>query len=51
MNTIVNRLGFYAGIIAFAANVGFVLVQILQLLGVLTYPYDEILIFTFSLSI
>ena len=25
--------------------------QILQLLGVLTYPYDEILIFTFSLSI
>lgn len=51
MNTTVNKLGYYAGVIAFVANAAFVVFQILQLLGVLTYPYDEILIFTFSLCI
>lgn len=44
-------MGFYAGVIAFAANAAFVVVQTLQLLGVLTYPYDEILIYSFSLCI
>ncbi len=51
MNTPINKIGFYAGIIAFAANAGFVAVQILQLLGVLIFPYDQILIFSFSLCI
>ena len=51
MNTTINKIGFYSGAIAFAANAGFVVVQTLQLLGVLTYPYDEILIYSFSLCI
>ncbi len=45
MNTTINKIGFYAGVVAFASNAAFVVVQTLQLLGVLTYPYDEILIF------
>lgn len=40
-----------AGVFAFASNALFVLVQLLQLCGVLTYPYDEILIYGFSLCI
>ena len=51
MNTTINKIGFYAGVIAFAANAGFVVVQTLQLLGVIPYPYDEILIYSFSLCI
>ena len=51
MNTTIYKIGFYAGVIAFVANAAFVVVQILQLLGVLTYPYDQILIFSFSLCI
>ncbi len=51
MNKSIYKIGFYAGVTAFVANAAFVVVQILQLLGILTYPYDEILIFTFSLCI
>ncbi|MEO8771126.1 MAG: hypothetical protein ABI402_13600 [Ferruginibacter sp.] len=51
MNTTINKIGFWAGVFAFGANALFVLVQLLQLMGVLTYPYDEILIFGFSLCI
>lgn len=51
MNTLVYKIGFYAGVAAFASNTAFVVVQLLQLLGVLTYPYDEILIYSFSLCI
>ncbi len=50
-NTTVYKIGFWAGIIAFGSNAAFVLVQTLQLLGVFTYPYDEILIYGFSLCI
>lgn len=39
------------GVMAFSANVLFVISQILQLLGVLNFPYDEILIYSFSLCI
>lgn len=51
MNTTIYKIGFWAGIIAFGSNAAFVLVQTLQLLGVFTYPYDEILIYGFSLCI
>lgn len=51
MNTTIYKIGFRAGIIAFGANAFFVIAQTLQLLGVLTYPYDEILIYGFSLCI
>ena len=37
--------------IAFVATAGFVIVQILQLVGTLTYPWDEISIYSFSLCI
>ena len=51
MNKTIYKIGFWAGILSFGFNAAFVLVQILQLLGVLTYPYDEILIYGFSLCI
>ena len=51
MNTTINKIGFYAGVIAFAANAAFVVVQTLQLLRVIPSPYDEILIYSFSLCI
>ena len=51
MNTTIYKIGFRAGIIAFSANALFVIATTLQLLEVLTYPYDEILIYGFSLCI
>jgi len=51
MNISLNTIGFRAGIIAFSANALFVIAQTLQLLGMLTYPYDEIFIYGFSLCI
>ncbi len=51
MNETIYRVGFWSGIIAFVATVAFIIVQFLQLLGVLKYPLDEILIYAFSLCI
>ncbi len=51
MNTTVLKIGFWAGIIAFSANLAFVIAQLLQLTGFLRYPMDEILIYGFSLCI
>ncbi|MBN1848658.1 MAG: hypothetical protein JW932_08745 [Deltaproteobacteria bacterium] len=51
MNTKIHKLGFWFGILAFASNVAFVIVQTLQLLRVLKYPFDEIFIYGFSLCI
>lgn len=51
MNPSIYKIGFRAGILAFSANVFFVIAQVLQLLGVLTYPLDEIFIYGFSLCI
>ena len=51
MNKTIYKIGFRTGIIAFSANVLFVIAQTLQLLGVMTYPYDEIFIYGFSLCI
>jgi hypothetical protein len=47
----VGRIGLRAGLAACAATVGYDIVQILQLLGVLRFPVDEILIFGASLGI
>jgi len=44
MNVKINKIGFRFGILAFASNVAFVLVQTLQLLRILKYPFDEIFI-------
>jgi uncharacterized protein (TIGR03382 family) len=46
-----DRIGFWAGIAAFTATVAYDVVQILQVAGVLRFPFDEILIFGTSLCI
>jgi hypothetical protein len=51
MNKTVHKVGFWSGLIAFASTVAFTVAQMLQLLGVLSYPLDEILIYGFSLCI
>ncbi len=51
MNREINQYGLWFGMAAFCANGAFVVVQTLQLLRILTYPYDEILIYGTSLCI
>ena len=51
MNKSIYKIGFWSGLIAFISTVAFFIVQMLQLLGVLIYPWDQILIFGFSLCI
>lgn len=51
MNEIIYKAGFWSATIAFVAIVAFNVAQLLQLLGVVTYPADQILIFGFSLCI
>ncbi|HXF24715.1 MAG TPA: hypothetical protein VN602_09345 [Gemmatimonadaceae bacterium] len=46
-----GRIGFWAGSAACAATIAYDVAQILQVLGVLHYPLDEILIFGTSLCI
>src|SRR5688500_6208725 len=45
------KVGFWSGLIAFIAITAFGIVQTLQILGFLTYPLDEILIYGSSLCI
>ena len=47
----INKFGYRSGIVAFTATVLFYLVQLLQILDLLQYPLDEILIYSFSLCI
>lgn len=47
----ISKVGFWSGLIAFIAITAFGIVQTLQILGFLTYPLDEILIYGFSLCI
>lgn len=42
------RIGYLSGLAAFAAATTFVVVQLLQLLRILPYPWDEILIYASS---
>ena len=51
MNKEIYKIGFWSGIIAFVATVAFYFIQMLQFFGVLSYPWDEILIYGFSLCI
>jgi hypothetical protein len=46
-----SRIGFWAGMAAFSATAAYVVVQVLQVAGVLHFPLDEILIFGTSLCI
>jgi heme/copper-type cytochrome/quinol oxidase subunit 4 len=47
----IGRLGYWSGLAAFAATVAYVVVQLLQVVGVLAFPLDEILIYGTSLCI
>src|SRR4051812_48730772 len=51
MNRIINKAGFWSGIIAFTATISYCIFQSLQLYNILTYPTDEILIYSSSLCI
>lgn len=51
MDKNIYKFGYRFGIAAFIFNAAFVFVQTLQLLKVLTYPFDEIFIYGFSLCI
>src|SRR5690348_931483 len=47
----VGRIGFWSGLAAFTATVAYDVVQILQMVGTLHFPFDELLIFGTSLCI
>ena len=47
----ISNVGYRAGLAAAASAVAYVVVQILQLAGLLRFPYDEILIYGTSLCI
>jgi len=51
VNRTVYKTGFWAGLAAFAATMAYVVVQLLQVAGTLTFPLDEILIYGTSLCI
>lgn len=51
MNKEIYKVGFRSGLIAFVSTVAFFIVQLLQVSGILGYPWDEILIYGFSLCI
>jgi hypothetical protein len=47
----IGRVGYWSGLAAFTSAVAYVVVQILQIAGVLRFPADEILIYGTSLCI
>lgn len=51
MNRAVNKFGYLSALIAFLATVAFVIVQLLQVMSFLSFPWDEILIYGTSLCI
>ena len=51
MNSTINKIGFWSGLAAFVTTIAYCIVQLLQLYSVLTYPWDEKLIYGTSLCI
>lgn len=51
MDKTIAHYGFWSGFIAFLSALAFVVVQVLQVLGLLKFPYDEIFIYSTSLCI
>jgi hypothetical protein len=49
--TSASRIGYWSALTAFVAATGYGVVQILQLTGGLTFPWDEVWIFGFSICI
>ena len=48
---LISKVGLWAALAAFGASLGYDIVQILQVVGVLKYPFDAISIYSFSLGI
>ena len=51
MNNSIYKIGYFSGLAAFLATLAFYIVQMLQIWDMLHYPWDEILIYGFSLCI
>src|SRR6266487_5437434 len=51
MQKTIYTFGFWSALVAFVAAVGFIVALMLQVVGVLVFPWDGILIFGFSLCI
>ena len=51
MDIEIYKAGYRWGMLAFLATASFVIVQILQVFGIIAYPWDEILIYGTSLCI
>jgi hypothetical protein len=51
LNPTIYKAGYWAGLIAFISTLSFVIVQTLQLMRILPYPWDEISIYGTSLCI
>lgn len=51
MTRAVNRIGFWSGVAAAGATIAYDVVQLLQVVGAVHFPLDEILIFGTSLCI
>lgn len=49
--SMVARIGFWSALASFAAAAGYSIVQILQVAGLLGFPWDEVFIFGFSICI
>ena len=51
MNRNIGKVGYFSGLVAFASVLAYDLMQILQIVGFLRFPLDEILIYGTSLCI
>ena len=51
MNVTIYRVGFWAGLIAFISTIAYVAVQLLQVSHIISFPFDEILIYGTSFCI
>jgi hypothetical protein len=51
VNRVINKIGFWSGLLAFSSTTAYVIVQLLQVMGVLYFPLDEVLIYGTSLCI
>lgn len=47
----IYKAGYWSGMLAFFFTAAFVIIQLLQIMQVITYPWDEILIYASSLCI
>jgi hypothetical protein len=51
MERVIDKIGFWSGLLAFVATVSYCIVQLLQVYDLLSYPLDEKLIYGTSLCI